>query len=152
MKKYMTLNEIKSLTKSEFKKHLLSEGYKVIDSPTDYQLLLVDVDNKTHSHVCSLYGASGYYSAERKAGSLGNWGCYDSMYEFIPRNIKVNKEKIREAICKQGHQANIKQSGYLHIITVNSIPEKEFRQLMVDHHCYCAHFDEKDKKGILIFN
>lgn len=152
MKKYMTLDEIKAMTKDEFKKHLLSEGYKVTESPNDYHLLLTDVDDKTHSYVCSLYGASGHYSPDHRLGSIGNWGCYDSMYEFIPRDINRDVKKILEAIRKCNYEAESKKSGYLNTITVTHIPEKEFRKLMVDHRCYCAHFNLEKNRGDLIFN
>lgn len=145
--KYLTLNEIKAMTKKEFKQLLVSQGFDVTDYPDKYRLI-IRCHKESFNHICSLYGASGYYSEKRELGAIGNWGCNDSMYEFLPKPALQKTEEILQEIRKN-FRAEIKQSGYLKIITVFEIPEKQFRKLMVKYSCNCITYSEETKKGFL---
>lgn len=149
MEKYMSLNEIKKMTKGKFKKLLTSKGYIVLDYPGEYRLIIPTISEKDFQYVCQTYGASANYFPNKKLGIISNWGCNDSMYEFQEKKEKKDTLKILEEI-QQRYKASMKTCGSLKIITIPEIPEKKFRKLLVKYDCYCITYKTQIHTGMII--
>lgn len=149
MEKYLELMEIRALTKDEFKELLISEGFKASPVKNDYILSVSEISTDTFQYVCSFYGASGMYFPYTMSGQIGNWGCCQSMFEYLypePKDIKGIFHRI-----EKDYPAEF-LDGIFEVIRIRRIPEKEFRKLMVIYNCRYGYYSDNKNEGVLIYN